>query len=73
MENQHRLIKGYRDLSAEEIAAMNGLKQMGLELEEQLRGAEQAGADPRALSIARTHLQTGMMWAIRAVAKPEGF
>lgn len=73
MENQHRLIKGYRDLSAGEIASMNGLKQMGLELEEQLRGAEQAGADPRALSIARTHLQTGMMWAIRAVAKPEGF
>lgn len=73
MENQHRLIKGYRDLSAEEIAAMNKLKALGLELQAALAEAVAAGADGRSLAVATTHLQTGMMWAIRAVAKPEGF
>jgi len=32
MENQHRLIKGYRDLSAEEINLMNEIKQEGFAL-----------------------------------------
>lgn len=29
MENQHRIIKGYRDLSAGEIALMNEVKEVG--------------------------------------------
>lgn len=29
MENQHRIIKGYRELSAEEIALMNEVKEAG--------------------------------------------
>lgn len=33
MENQHRIITGYRDLSAEEIALMNEIKQAGYMLE----------------------------------------
>jgi hypothetical protein len=32
MENQHRQIKGYRELSAEEIALMNEIKSKGAEL-----------------------------------------
>ena len=32
MENQHRKIKGYRELSAEEIALMNEIKQAGAAL-----------------------------------------
>lgn len=32
MENQHRLIKGYRDLSADDIALMNLIKQKAEEL-----------------------------------------
>lgn len=32
MENQHRKIKGYRELSAEEIALMNAIKEKGIEL-----------------------------------------
>ncbi|WP_136419933.1 hypothetical protein [Herbaspirillum sp. ST 5-3] len=32
MDNQHKLIKGYRDLSAEEIALMNEIKAKGEEL-----------------------------------------
>lgn len=32
MENQHRLISGYRDLSAEEIELMNKIKEVGAAL-----------------------------------------
>lgn len=32
MENQHRIIKGYRELSAEEIALMNEVKEAGASL-----------------------------------------
>lgn len=32
MENQHKLIKGYRELSAEEIALMNEVKEAGVTL-----------------------------------------
>jgi len=34
MDNQHRQIKGYRELSAEEIALMNEIKTKGAELGE---------------------------------------
>lgn len=73
MENQHRLIKGYRELSADEIAGMNRFKQIGLDLEEAIAAAREAGAEPRGLAVAQTQLQTGLMWAIRSIAKPEGF
>ena len=33
MDNQHRVIKGYRDLSIEEIALMNEIKEEGVRLE----------------------------------------
>ena len=33
MENQHRSIKGYRELSQEEIELMNSTKELGAELE----------------------------------------
>lgn len=34
MENQHRKITGYRELSAEEIALMNEIKELGPRIEE---------------------------------------
>lgn len=37
MENQHRMIRGYRDLSQEEILLMNDVKAMG-EMIERLGG-----------------------------------
>ena len=33
MENQHRKIKGYRELSQSEIDLMNDIKEKGIELE----------------------------------------
>ena len=74
MENQHRKIAGYRELSQQEIDAMNAVKakaeEVGLQLDA-LR--DMPGIDQRALAIAKTELQTGFMWAVRAIAQPNGF
>lgn len=40
MENQHRIIKGYRELSAEEIALMNEVKEEGQRLADLLKKVE---------------------------------
>jgi len=74
VENQHRQIKGYRELSQEEIDLMNEGKAL----------AEQCGAyidklmanestDKRAVALSKTNLQQGFMWAIRGVAQPTTF
>ncbi len=74
VENQHRKIKGYRELTEEEIILMNEGKIL----------ADQVGAyldkinvtnetDRRWLSIGRTNLQQGFMAVVRAIAKPTTF
>lgn len=73
MDNQHRKIAGYRELGEAEIATMNRLKELGRAIGTALDEAAFAGADPRCIAIARTELQTGLMWAVRAIAKPDGF
>jgi hypothetical protein len=74
MKDQHQHIKGYRDLSAEEIALMNQIKEQGVilgALVAKLR-AEQ-GVDQRWVSIGQTDLQTGLMALTRSVAQPTTF
>jgi hypothetical protein len=74
MDNQHRQIKGYRELNEQEIAAMNEIKQKGVELGElveKLRTTE--GLDQRWVSIGATDLQTGLMALTRSVAQPTFF
>jgi len=74
MDNQHRQIKGYRELDANEIALMNEVKAYGAELEaliKNLRGNQLV--DPRWVSIGETHLQQGLMALTRAIAKPTFF
>lgn len=66
-------IKGYRVLSQKEKDMMNKLK----ELENQvLQTISDTMGEPdtniRSLSIAKTNIQTGFMWAIRAIARPNG-
>ena len=74
MENQHRHIKGYRELSADEIALMNRIKQKGLELEALVPPLrETPGLDQRWVSIGATDLQTGLMALTRGVAQPTSF
>jgi hypothetical protein len=74
MENQHRKIKGYRELSADEIAAMNAVKELSAAVGEHLQAMEGfASFDQRWVAIAKTDLQKGFMAATRAIAKPEFF
>jgi hypothetical protein len=74
MENQHREIKGYRELNADEIALMNVVKTTGAELGElvdTLKGT--GGLDQRWINIGATHLQEGLMALTRGIAKPTFF
>ncbi len=74
MENQHRQIKGYRELSQAEIDLMNEIKTKGAELGElvaKLRAA--TSLDQRWVSIGATDLQTGLMALTRSVAQPTFF
>ena len=74
MENQHRKIKGYRELSQEEINLMNEIKQKGVELGELVAKLNtSSGLDQRWVSVGATDLQKGLMSLTRSVAKPEFF
>jgi hypothetical protein len=74
MENQHAMIKGYRDLSEEEIKAMNAVKQKAEEVGVLVREMEaNKSLDQRWVAIAKTDLQRGFMAAVRAIAQPTTF
>ena len=74
MDNQHKLIKGYRDLSEAEIATMSAVKaegeRLGILIEEMKANPQ---LDQRWVAIAQTNLQQGIMAAVRAIAQPESF
>lgn len=74
MENQHREIKGYRELNEAEIETMNEIKTKGAELGELVAKLKAtAGLDQRWVSIGATDFQTGLMALTRAVAQPTFF
>jgi hypothetical protein len=75
VENQHKKITGYRDLSEDEIELMNACKQVAIEVGELCDRIEKQfpTTDPRWAAIARTNLQQGFMALIRSIAKPETF
>lgn len=67
-------IKGYRELSNDEIVLINQLKSLAEVVGEKVDEIHNmADSDKRWAAIARTDLQTGFMALIRAVAKPETF
>ena len=71
MDNQHQKITGYRDFSQDEIDLMNKMKALEAEIGNVLAALtkDDAGAN-RWAAIARTHLETGFMFAMKAVARP---
>lgn len=89
MENQHRQIKGYRELNQAEIDLMNEVKGIGVEMDQLIdkcravdvvegKTGDRAHDDAldeasRWRSIAKTHLQQGLMALTRSVAKPTFF
>lgn len=71
MKDQHEKIAGYRDLTQAEIDAINELKMVEAKIGEWLKLVASRDADEdRWLSLARTHLETGFMFAIKAIARP---
>jgi|688.fasta_scaffold12495_12 hypothetical protein len=80
MKDQHTLIKGYRDLTQDEIDCMNKIKSLGEELGKLYDYLAVTNAntgnhqiDMRWLNEGRTDLQKGIMCWVRAVAQPTSF
>lgn len=74
MENQHQKIKGYRDLSQEEIDMMNEAKELSAKCGEFVDKLSNIhDLDHRWISIGKTDLQKGFMSVIRGIARPESF
>lgn len=88
MDQQHTLIKGYRDLTKEEIDMINEAKELAERARDLVERVAKLPPTPlnegdapptvttdpgRACSIARTELQTGFMWLIRSIARPTTF
>lgn len=81
MDNQHKLIKGYRDLSQDEIDLMNEAKALSTQVGEFLDkvmltapdNKPSASIDQRWANIAKTDLQKGFMALIRSIAQPTTF
>lgn len=83
MDNQHKQIKGYRDLSQEEIDLMNEGKELAEQVGTWLNKLENQSAavesglpsapDARWVILAKDQLQQGFMAAIRSIAKPTTF
>lgn len=100
MDNQHQKIKGYRDLSQEEINLMNEIKVLGPQIQTVIEKVKKhiatqryncrcdanmqvcdveedrrldAATPERFAAMAKTDLQTGLMYLVRAVAQPTSF
>lgn len=74
MKDQHEKITGYRDLTQAEIDLMNEGKALAEKCGEFIDKLEaEADTDKRNVALAKTNLQQGFMWGIRAVARPETF
>lgn len=74
MENQHRKISGYRELSEGEIADMNMAKSIASGVGEFIERLEATpSVDKRWLAIAKTDLQKGFMSLVRSIAQPTTF
>ena len=74
VDNQHKQIKGYRDLAAEEIALMNDAKSKAMDVGKLIEVLNEIpDIDKRWLAIAKTDLQKGFMSLVRSIARPETF
>ncbi len=74
MDNQHRKIKGYRELDQDEIDAMNQVKELAASVGTLIEKLEQtSSSDKRWVAIGKTDLQKGFMALVRSIAKPEFF
>ena len=74
MDNQHKKIKGYRDLGEKEIALMNEVKELAEKVGELVvKLQSHRELDQRWISIGSTDLQKGFMSLVRGIAQPTTF
>jgi hypothetical protein len=74
MDNQHKQIKGYRDLSQEEIDLMNEAKALAEQVGDFVERLQSTNAlDQRWVATGKTDLQKGFMSIIRGIAQPTTF
>ena len=74
MENQHQKIKGYRDLTQEEIDLMNEVKGKGAELGALIEKLDNMPEiDKNWLVTGKISIQQGLMAVTRAITKPDFF
>ena len=72
MLNTKEHTEAHRKLSDPQIEGINKLKFLENSVGEQLNKMKNdPSVDPRLLAIARTELQKGFMFAVRAIAQPE--
>jgi hypothetical protein len=72
VDNQHELIKGYRDLTEEEILLINKVKDYEIELGglwRTINGLDET--DRRWAAVAKTHFEEGCSALVRSIAKPQ--
>ncbi|QJD54825.1 NAD/FAD-utilizing enzyme [Pseudomonas phage MR6] len=71
MDNQHRKIQTYRELSQAEIDAMNSVKALEADIAAlHAQIAAMPGVDKRDLAMSRTHFEDACIRLVRSVARP---
>lgn len=73
VDNQHKQISGYRDLTQDEIDLINGVKMAEVSMGSLWReiSLNTDGVDRRWLAVAKTHFEEGFSALVRSIARPE--
>lgn len=71
VDNQHKKISGYRDLTEEEIALMNEAKELEKAVGVFVKKIRfMTSLNQRWISIGQTDLEKGFMGIVRSIAQP---
>lgn len=74
MDNQHRKIKGYKELDEVQISSMNIVKELATSVGTLIDAmSANPDIDQHWLAIGKTDLQKGFMALTRSIAKPDFF
>ena len=74
LKDQNEKISGYRELSLSEVEAINEIKELANKIGAVIgKLTVDQDTDKRLVALAKTNLQQGFMWAVRSIAKPDGF
>lgn len=73
MNETQEQVKGYSKLTKHQIMVMNVIKEKEQEILSILEGMKyNENYNQRSLALAISEIQSGFMWAVRSVARPNG-